>query len=476
VCWHGEAPIAVDLTQFGRTVWVPDDAERARHDVPARGETGRAAGLAMPTSVAELRAIVSTARGRLRLIPQGANTGLVGASVPSPDGDCVVLSLDGMRQPLLIDPNDGTAVIGAGVRLSQLNALAAVHGLELPVDLSADPSIGGMVATNTGGSRVLRHGPMRHHVLGLTAVAATEDSALFGEGRHLRKDARGMDLAQILIGSGGTLGIVTEVVVALTPLPARRESWWLSLSHIDDAVTLFDALSAMRPATLSAFELVSAAAMQRTLATEGSPRNPFGRSIPEGAILAEWSAPAEQWLDGLEEDVAAAFDVGLLDDGVRVESGDGWGLRHRVTEGLRQFGTVLGHDVSTPRPVLMHARRRAIEAVARLAPAAEMCDFGHVGDGGLHLNVLIPKSEPTPTEWLKTQIREAIYAAIAEFGGSYSAEHGLGPLNADRWLRESSNVERSLVSAAKRVIDPFGILGNQRHPYNLLQVRPFEVF
>lgn len=454
-------------------VLLPRLDDVARYDTAARGADGSAALVIQPASTGEVRAVVGLARRLgVRLLPQGANTGLVGASVAPPEEPTVVVSTDRLVGPIDIDAQGATARMPAGCRLSVLNRSAAGYGWELPVDVSSDPCLGGMVATNTGGSRVLRYGAMRRHVLAATVVVADAEVSVFDSGSGLRKDSRGLDLTQVVIGSGGALGIVTDVTVALSPIPANRQTWWLALPDPDVVVELFSLFDRRRPGSLSAFELISANALRRTLRSDGAPSDPFGGELPAAAVLAEWTLDSRpddnDGTVGLEADVAAAFDAALVTDGRLVDGPAAWGLRHLVTDGLRAQGVVLGHDVSVPRGSLPAMRRAAIAAVDALRPDAEMCDFGHAGDGGLHLNVLFPHDVDAPSIAQRVAIRDAIDDVVASFGGSYSAEHGLGPLNADRWLASASPIEQRTVAAVKAVVDPMGLLGHPDHPYNRL--------
>ena len=429
------------------TMFVPGVADVARFEQPARGEDGHAALVVAPASTDEVRAVVRIAAIHgVHLLPQGANSGLVGASVPPADPPTVVLSTERLRSSPAIDVDGATAIVPAGTRLSELNEAAAAHGLQLPIDLGADPAIGGMIATNTGGSRVLRYGSMRRHVLAAEVVAADDEASIVGSLGALRKDSRGFDATQLAIGSGGTLGVITGAVVDLVALPRSTQTWWLAVDDASRVIELLATLEGRRPGALSAFEFVSNAALERTLSVDGAPPNPFGGAVPSAAILAEWSFDGEGVAD-IEDDVATAFDAGLLSDGRLVDPAVAWGLRHRVSESLRMLGEVLGHDVSVPRSSLMDVRRRAVEAVAAVAPHAVMCDFGHAGDGGLHLNVLFPTESGPPTDGQRLAIRRAIDDVVDDAGGSYSAEHGLGPLNAERWLATTPPIERRLVAA-----------------------------
>jgi FAD/FMN-containing dehydrogenase len=449
-------------------VLVPGVDDVSRFEEPARGDRGQAALVVAPATVDELRAIVRIAVGAgVHVLPQGANTGLVGGSVPPVDPPTVVLSTERLRSAVTIDVDDATATVYAGTRLSELNAAAAEHGLQLPIDLGADPAVGGMIATNTGGSRVMRYGPMRRYVLAAEIVAADDDASVFGSRSALRKDSRGLDATQLAVGSGGTLGVITAAVIDLVALPRSTQTWWLAVDDTDHVVELLAAFERRRPGAISAFEFVSGAALERTLSVAGAPPNPFGDGIPKAAVLAEWSLDTDD-VAGVENDVDTAFSAGLLVDGRLVDPAAAWGLRHRVSERLRMLGVVLGHDVSVPRSALMAVRRLAIDAVADLTPNAVMCDFGHAGDGGLHLNVLFPTASGPPSDELRSAIRHTIDDLVIAAGGSYSAEHGLGPLNAERWLATTPPVEQRLVAALKHTVDPHRILGHPAHPYNRL--------
>jgi FAD/FMN-containing dehydrogenase len=434
------------------------------YERPWRGEPGKARAVVRPSSLDEVRDVVRWAvRERVRLVPQGANTGLVGASTPDIDGRAVVLSTERLTTPLHIDPAERTAVVGAGVRLSALNAAAAEFGLHLPIDLAADPTLGGMIATNTGGTRVLHYGALRHHVLALQAVAATDDADVLGHNAALRKDSRGLDLSQLLIGSGGALCIVTLVTVSLSRLPTQPATWW-ALPTTGREVELLHFFEGAGDG-LSAFELVSANAMAAVSQAPEQVQLPFAlHAIADSAALIELIGPGSE---SVAELFHQASERGLVEDAVEMPEKDAWAVRHAVTDGLRVMGIVLGHDVAVPRSRILDVRNEARSLLATLAPRARLCEFGHVGDGGLHLSVLFPHDVAPPTDEERTAIREALNDIVAA-DGTYSAEHGLGPLNAQRWLTTTPPLEQALVKALKQALDPHGILGHPLHPYNLL--------
>jgi FAD/FMN-containing dehydrogenase len=215
---HTEALAAI----LGPGGLILGPADRAAYETPARYAGGVAAAVARPASTEQVSQVVAYCVGHgLAFVPQGANTGLAEGSTPDPSGTQLVLSLDRLAAPLEIDAADRTATVGAGVRLSALNAALAPHGLFLPIDLGADPSLGGMAATNTGGARFLRYGDMRRHVLGLEVVVADAAGTVLTLSHGLRKDNAALALRQLFVGGCGALGIITKVTVEVHHRPRQ---------------------------------------------------------------------------------------------------------------------------------------------------------------------------------------------------------------------------------------------------------------
>lgn len=435
----------------------------APHERPWRGPPGAALAVALPTDTEEVRTIVRWARAhQVRLLPQGAATGLVGASTPPPEGPApLVVSTDALTARLEIDPVGATAVVSAGVRLSELNAAAASHLLELPVDLAADPALGAMVATNTGGSRVLRYGDMSRCVLGVEAVTATESAEVIGDVRALRKDNTGPDVTRLMVGSSGAFGILTAVAVALTPVPEERATALVGPLADTAALDLLRSLRASLGDRLSAFEVMGALALAAALAHMPDPPAIDAGQDPAVTVLVEASGAA-----GTEEALvqALARHGGVaLDTARAVPPATAWAVRHRITESLRARGSVIGFDLSV-RPDRLPALRTAVrELVAGRSMLLEVADFGHWGDGGVHCNVVVPHDVDLTTEEA-TELRRAVYSEVDHFGGSFSAEHGIGPLNAEQWLTTTPAIEREALTAWKQIVDPLGILGHPGLP------------
>ena len=440
-------------------------AAAVAHERPWRGEPGRALAVALPTDVEEVRRVVRWARRHgIRLLPQGAVTGLVGASTPPPQGPPpLVVSTDALTGRLEIDPTSATAVVSAGVRLSALNEAAGAHGLELPIDLAADPALGAMVATDTGGSRVLRYGDMAAHVLGLQVVVADEEATVLGDLRGLRKDNTGPDPLGLFVGSSGAFGIITAVSVALSPRPAERVTALVGPLDDTEAIRLLTHLRTRLADRLSAFEVMCPTAIAAAAGHMADPPNVDAGRDPQVTVLVESSG--DLLCEEMLVESVATFGTGASDAALMVPAAATWGLRHAITVGLRDLGTVIGFDLSVLPSAIPALRARGRELVARHRADLLVADFGHWGDGGVHFNVVVPHGVTLPEAELE-ELRDAVFGLVVdELGGSFSAEHGIGPLNARWWLRTTSGLQRSVLAAFKAEVDPLGILGHPGVPF-----------
>lgn len=430
---------------------VTDPADVAPYATPWRGDAGRTELVVRPGTVDELRETVRWAvRNRVRLVPQGANTGLVGAGVPGDEGSSVVVTTSRLTDPLEVHPADGAVVAGAGVVISTVQELAAPHGLFLPIDLSADASVGGLVATNAGGSRVLRYGDVRRRTLAVQAVLAEEDAPVIGDLRPLRKRNDGPRITDLMIGSGGQLGIVTAAVLELAPVPEHRSTCFLIPGADVGPAMLAQHVQRLAGDSLAAVELLSEAALRLTAEHVPSQTVPFLAQVDDYVLLVEIERDEDRLLtllDGLAD---------LLHDAVVLEPDRAWGLRHSLSEAQRLAGHVVGLDVAVARSQVDRLRERVRSELGRAHPDALLAEFGHLGDGGMHMNVVLPSDDRE----LGAAIRRLVYAVVEDCGGTFSAEHGLGPINLAHWLEVTPAAERSAVAAVKRALDPFGVLGN----------------
>lgn len=426
-----------------------------------RGDHGRALCVLRPGSTAEVSASVAACVGaNVRIIPQAGNTGLVGASTPDLSGGQVLLSVARLRAAPVVDRANRSVLVEAGVRLSDLNAALEPHGLCLPIDLGADPMIGGMIGTNTGGARFIRHGDVRRAVLGLEVVLPDAQGTVLNLLRPLRKNNTGLDTRQLFIGTGGAYGVVTRAMVEVQRLP-RQTATALIVPRDDQA--LIDILLAFEEEagdTLSAFEGMSEAAMTATFAHVPSLRNPFaGGTVPPFAVLVELARThsprdGEQMLDRVLEAVLTGLwsrDDAPVADAIIGRPEAIWALRHALSEGVRTAGALAAFDLSFARADLPAFRAEAIAMLAREFPRVRVHDFGHVGDGALHFNLVWPDGAPDGAE--RQAVRQAVYTlAVKGFGGSFSAEHGIGRANQDVYDHFTPDTEIRLANGIRTAL------------------------
>ncbi len=445
------------------------DADMASYEKGARYDSGRAAFVARPASSEVVSAVVAyCARHSIALVPQSGNTGLVAGSTPDDSGTQGVLSLERLRSTFELDLADRSLRVDAGFRLSEINARLEPHGLFFPIDLGADPMAGGMVATNTGGARFLRFGDVRRNTLGLKVVLGDETGTVVDLGAGLRKDNTGVDWKHLFIGTSGAFGIVTECTFNLERLPQQSATAYLVPRSHEHVAVLLNAMEERLGTYLSAFEGMSGAAIARTLAHVQALRNPFpGGSVPDFVILAEvsrtWSRrDTEQPLEAVLEEVLAEIwnqpDEPLADAFVG-PAHEMWALRHALSEGVKSAGYVVGLDLSFRRGEVMRFRRRMSDLLAREFPAVEICDFGHVGDGGVHFNLVVAREKDgTVDAALVEALRNRVISiAVEEHGGSFSAEHGLGRRNQHFYDRYTSDKLKSMAAQLKQATTPASI-------------------
>jgi FAD/FMN-containing dehydrogenase len=448
---------------LGAGAVLREAADLEKYETGWRYGKGRALAVVRPSTTREVAEVMACCHRRgLRVVPQGANTGLVGASVPDASGEMVVLSLERLNRRLVIDPLDRTALVDGGVLLSQLNEALAAHGLHFPVDLGADPQLGGMIATNTGGTRLLRYGDVRRNLLGLEVVLA--DGTVVDTLTALRKNNTGLDWKQLFTGTSGLFGIVTGAVVQAAPLPRQRA---VALVALADGGAVLDLLRSMERGlleVLTAFEVMSEGALGPVFRHQARLRNPFGELPPYAVLVELASVLPETSLDlasVLEEALGSHLEThgeGVL-DALFGRAEEFWGIRHHISESLRAEGRVLAFDVAVPRSELPAFTQAVKDWLAAEHPRVRVCDFGHWGDGGTHLNLVWDAGEAVPASLLQ----ERVYAmAVEDFRGSYSAEHGVGPHNQRCFDTFTPGAVKAAGAALKAHLDPQGLLGTAR--------------
>ena len=466
----GAPGLTRDLAALVGEAGLVDAGDQARFEQAMRYGGGRAAAVVRPKNTAEVAEVVRYAYAHdLQLVPQGANTGLVAASTPDESGEQMVLSLERLAGIEALDGAGRSAVVGAGTRLSTLNAAAEPQGLSFPIDLGADPSIGGMIATNTGGARLIRYGDVRHNLLGLEVVIADAEASVISDLRPLRKNNSGLDLKSLMAGSGGALGVVTRACLNLHPLP-RQTATALAIPTEHAALpALVRKLEEEAGEFLTAAEGMSSNAMRAALRHHPRLKSPFGAAEPpDYALLVELSATAAPD-SGVDVEALLTNVLGgclegpdaLLTDALVGRGGELWALRHSISEGLKAEGRVIAFDLALPRSGLPAFRAEMAAEIARLYPFLALCDFGHLGDGGDHFNLVWPTGAAIPYDpAVVAGLRDLVYdRAVRGHGASFSAEHGLGPYNIDYYRRYAPQAVQAAAAGLKRLFDPKGILG-----------------
>lgn len=457
---------------LGADAVLTEAADIAPYEQGARSDRGRAASVLRPRDTRQVSAAVGyCVRNGLPLVPQAGNTGVVAASGPDASGTQVVLSIDRINTGFQLDPGNRSLRCDAGFRLSQVNQRLAESALHFPIDLGADPMLGGMIATNTGGSRFLRFGDVRRNVLGLTVVLADAQGTVLDLMSPLRKNNTGVDWKQIFIGTAGAFGIVTECEINLEFLPVQTATALLVPRDGGAVMPLLAAMEQRLGGYLSAFEGMSHNAIAAAVAHVPSLRNPFqGTPAPDYAILCEvtrsWPRRAdEQSLDEVLEQALAEIwgaETPLLSDALVGPPAELWALRHALPEGVRHIGRVVAFDLSFRRQDVFAFCDRMKDELPRRHPGVLICDFGHVGDGGVHFVLAFPPESAFGTAE-EPGLRDWVYRiAVEEFGGSFSAEHGIGPKNQAIHDRYTAQDLRRMADGLKALTSP-GRLGVARY-------------
>ena len=429
---------------------------------PRRRFHGRPIAVARPGSTAQVAALVALCqKKRIAMIAQGGRTGLVGGG-SALNGE-LVISLERLRALRSIDPIDASLVVEAGATLAQVRAWAAEQGQRYPVSLASEgtASIGGTIATNAGGNLTIRYGNTRQQVLGLEAVLP--DGRVFSELSPLRKDNSGYDLKQLLIGSEGTLGVITAACLRLVPAPRQDVTAMLACESLDAGLALLERLRAAFGETLSACEFMPRLAMDFVLADQASARDPFERPHPWYVLVQLESSLVGDGLErAAESELVGLIERGLAIDGVVAESDTQtdqlWQLREGISWAQKQGGVSLKHDISVPVPRIPEFMARVLPALEGAVPGIRPCVFGHLGDGNLHFNLSQPE-DGSAEAFRKTEplCNRIVFDQVHEFGGSIAAEHGIGQLRRDE-LAQGQPIKVDLMRRIKAAIDPHGLM------------------
>lgn len=450
-------------------VLTDGDLSAYTHDWRKRAQ-GKALAVVRPARVEEVAAVVKAcAAAGVSLVPQGGNTGLAVGSVPDESGTQVVLSLQRMQAVRSMDAANLTITVEAGCILQNLQAAAEKAGFLFPLSLAAEGSctIGGNLATNAGGTQVVRYGNARDLCLGLEAVTAQGDiwHGLSG----LRKDNTGYDLRDLLIGSEGTLAVITAATLKLYPQPAARLTAWAALPSMEAAVTLLGLAHQHLGAGLTGFEVMGQFALSLVDKHFPQLRVPLFKDAPWCVLLEnsdhESEAHARTQFERLLE---IAFEQGCVSDAVVAENlGQAkalWHIRESIPLAQAEEGLNIKHDISIPVSRIPAFVAETDVLLTREIPGVRLVNFGHLGDGNLHYNVQAPEGGDAGA-FLHDQeerVNTLVYDSVARFDGSISAEHGVGSLKTDKLPHYKSAVALGMMRAIKVALDPQNILNPGR--------------
>ena len=444
------------------------DADKAPYLTDWRGRfTGKALAVLRPSSVEQVAQLVQAcAHWRVPLVPQGGRTGLVLGSVPDASGTEVVLSLARLNTIRKIDAVNRTMTVDAGCILQQVQEAAASAGCLFPLSLAAEGScsIGGNLSTNAGGTAVLRYGNSRELCLGLEVV--TPQGQIWSGLRGLRKDNTGYDLRDLFIGAEGTLGVITGAVLKLYPQPKASITALAALESPAQALRLLTMMQDRCGASLTGFELMSQFCLKLVARHFPQLPKPFAdlEAHAQYVLLELSSSESEQHAIGLlESGIGAALDSAVIADAVVAssvaQSAGLWQLREHIPLAQAAAGKNIKHDISLPVSSIADFIAATGPLLEQAFPGCQLVCFGHLGDGNLHYNVA-PPDGISNEDFLANQAaaNRVVHDSVVSFGGSISAEHGIGALKREELAHYKSPVELNMMRAIKAALDPLGIM------------------
>lgn len=430
---------------------------------PRRLIHGKAGAVLAPGNAEETAIILKAANAaRIAVVPYSGGTGLVGGQLGADLPDPIVLSTERMDRIVAVYPQENVVIAEAGAILQNIRAAADAQGRYFPLLLASEGSarLGGNLATNAGGMNVLRYGTARELCLGIEAVLA--DGTILGGLKRLRKDNTGYSLRDLLIGSEGTLGIITAASMRLFARPARNLIAFLVVPDPKAALALLALAGEHAGEMVSVFELISGVSFDFIAEVMPDQRPPFA-TTPEWAVLLDIGLPAAIDAGQLGDDLlAAAMEAGMVLDGViahnDAQRGAFFAFREAIPAANRRIGAVASHDISLPLSAIPEFIPRAAAKLSAHGPYRINC-FGHLGDGNLHYNVFPPQGEARD-DYLPGQreVSRIVHDLVAEYGGSFSAEHGVGRFKTQDLARYGDPGRLATMRAIKAVLDPNGIL------------------
>lgn len=425
---------------------------------------GSARAVVLPDSTRQVSAVLQLCNEQnISVVPQGGNTGYCGGATPDASGSSIVLALGRMNRIRKVDAANFALTAEAGCTLASVQQAAAGADRLFPLSLGSEGScqIGGNLATNAGGTAVLRYGMMRDLTLGVEAVLA--DGSVLSELSPLAKDNTGYDLSGLLVGSEGTLAVITAACLKLFPATHTTATAWISLSSPSAAVRLLTMLREAGGDRLSSCELIPESARQLVLQHISSVRDPGTTAAPWYLLVELTSSAAEPLDELLQAALTRAIEQGEVIDAALARNEEQrqnlWQLRESVPAAQRRAGASLKHDVSVPVARVPELIEQGSAIAARLAPEGVLVAYGHAGDGNLHFNVN-QRAGTSAAEFLAREpvLKRAIHDLVASLGGSISAEHGIGQLKVAELARYAPPARLAAMQAIKRALDPRSIM------------------
>lgn len=428
--------------------------------------TGKALAVVLPSTSAEVAGIIKLcAQHQVAVVPQGGHTGFCGGATPDNSGTQIILNLKRMNRIREVDVANQTITLEAGCILQAVQDKAVEHGFLFPLSLGAEGScmIGGNLATNAGGTNVLRYGNTRDLCLGLEVITAKGE--IWNGIKGLRKDNTGYDLRDLFIGSEGTLGIITAAVMKLYPLPISQWTTLVACENVASTITLLNLFQKRASALLTGFEMMTRESLDLNEKHFPQMANPLKGSPPYTVLIELSDHESEEHVRQLLEAILEeAFEAQLISDAViasNLSQANGfWHMREHITLAQAEEGANLKHDITIPLSSLESFIQVTDALMRDRFPGVRIINFGHLGDGNLHYNIAPPLGIDPKTfnEFNEKQIHELVYDQVERCKGSISAEHGVGQLKLDGLRAHKGEVAHELMKTLKKALDPQNIL------------------
>lgn len=444
-----------------------DGSVPQRYISPWRGELGSAFAVVAPENIPQIQSLMNFAvKNNFRLLPQGQMTGLIGASVPAADesDSVIVLTLERYRNQLEYNEVDRRVRADAGFTLDEVNEYLKPFGVHVPINVSSNPMIGGAIATNIGGSRVLKYGDARKLLLGVEVVLADEERSIYSTLDKPRKDNSSPDFTGVFCGSFGSYGVITAGSFDTFPIYQSTYTAWFAINKNAKLEEFIYKIQSLSSDLLLACEFIGSKAVEVVAQFEELKSSFPLSSTKDDVIFVEWGSShhqfeIEEFAEKILEEISES---GLVDDISVVPPATTWSIRHLFSQALRDQGKLVGNDVSVSKDKISEFLEKVDNAINEFDPTLVIRPFGHLGDGGIHLNVIAENKERIDSWTLEDS--QKVWLIVGEIassmGGSFSAEHGLGSFNSGLYEKLVSKSKHRINSGFKKVCDPNNILGH----------------